>query len=136
MKSSARQHDQAHENKMAVSLQMYLAVEIAMFLAVENHEIDTVLECLQGRVDGFVLVDFLMQVASAGIHSPADESFLNLPHRQYAHQATLVLALFECLDFVGYHTSDQLAQSEGFAAVLRRRTGKLPVRHERLASSH
>ncbi len=46
---------------------MYFLIERPLLLAVQNHQIESVLERLPGRPDRLFLVHFLAEITSAGI---------------------------------------------------------------------
>jgi len=79
---------------------MHLAVKVALLLAVENHEINAILERLKGRRDSLVRVYVLMQVASPAIDAAFDQRLLNLPFGQDAHEPALMLTLLERFNFL------------------------------------
>jgi len=59
-----------------------LLIELPDFLLVENDEVETILESLERDGDGFVLIDLLSFVASAGIELAANDALLDVAGRQ------------------------------------------------------
>src|SRR5689334_21090657 len=109
---------------------MHLTVEVALFLAVEDYQIESIFKGLQRSGDSFVRVHNLMKLASAGIHAPFAQAFFDLSLGENANQPAFFLAILKGLNLLEHDPSDDLAQRGRLVlAVFIRWPRKLPVRH-------
>src|SRR6516162_6557843 len=95
---TSSEHDQADESNLAVRLEKHLGIERTLFLLIDDHEIQTVLERFQCSRHSFVGIDFLSEIAAARFDLSLGRAFLNLLFGQRPEQLALLLAFLECLD--------------------------------------
>lgn len=121
---------------MAVGARGDLLVEVPLLLAVEDDQVDAVLERPQGRPDRLALVDDLVELVPARVDLALRRAVLDLAGREDLDQGAPLLATAESRDLLGDDAGDQGPQRERLTAAGRvGRQRNLPAGDERAAAA-
>ena len=86
---------------MAVGAREDLLVEVPLLLAVEDHQVQAVLERPQRRPDRLALVDDLVELTAARVDLALRGAVLDLAGREDLDEGTPLLALAERANLLG-----------------------------------
>ncbi len=82
-------------------------VQLMLLLVVNEDEVQTIHEGLQGGSDSVLLVHLLLPITAARIHLASPSPFLNLTLREHPDEPCVTLATTKSLHFLRDNPTDQ-----------------------------
>jgi hypothetical protein len=114
--STPRQHNKTDERNAAIFFNEYLGVQAPLLLAIDDHQVQPILERLQRHADRLFDVHVLLQITATHVDLAARRPLGDLAGRERLDELAFFLTVLEGSDFAANDMSDEIAKS-GFAAL-------------------
>src|SRR5258707_4103463 len=108
---TSRQHHETHERDLAIGPHVDFPIQLALLLAVEDHQIKAILESLKCTALGLFLIDRLLAIAPSHVDFPFDHALFDVAGGQGPDEAAFLLPLPKRLEFSVNDARDEIAEA-------------------------